>query len=115
MVRYEDLIASPGQAFGEVCDFLGLNRSDNVGADVHAGSQYKWRDDPHFTLQLDESVVRLAGHFGYSDDDLYNPLKPGMTPAKKMLKRTVNKLRHTTGLTYNRFIKSMLLSTLRRK
>ncbi len=115
MVRYEDLIAHPKQVFGEVCDYLRLERCEAIGEKVHAQSLEKWRDDPYFTLQLDESVRRLAVYFGYQKDEVYNPPKPGMPAAAKMHRRIANMLRLTEGKVYNRFVKVILLSMFRRK
>lgn len=115
IIRYEDLIAHPKQGFGEVCDFLRLEHCEIIGDKVHARSLEKWRDDPHFTLQLDKSVSRLAGYFGYHEDDVYNPPKPGMPAAAKMRRRITDTLRLAEGKVYNRFVKVILLNTFRRK
>lgn len=115
MVSYEDLIAHPKQVFGDVCDYLRLEHCETIGDKVHAESLVKWRDDPYFTLQLDESVKRLARHFGYHENDFYNPPKPGMSAVAKMCLQIINTLRHTKEKMYNRFVKVILLNTLRRK
>jgi hypothetical protein len=115
MVRYEDLIAHPKLVFGEVCDYIGLDRCEAMGDKVHSGALEKWRDDLYFTLQLDESVRRLAGYFGYREEDVHNPPKPGMPAAAKIRRRITYTLRLAGEKVYNRFIKVILLSTFRRK
>lgn len=115
MVRYEDLIAHPKQGFGEICDYLRLERCEAVGEKVHALSLDKWRDDPYFSLQLDESVKRLAGYFGYRDEDVYNPSKQGMPLAAKMRRWITDTLKLTEGKVYNRLVKIILVSISRRK
>jgi hypothetical protein len=64
LVRYEDLIVRPKQVFGEVCEFLGLNRCETLGENVHRDSVAKWINDPAYALQLHDSVSRVAMHFG---------------------------------------------------
>jgi hypothetical protein len=115
IVRYEDLIAHPKQTFGEVCDYLQLERCEAIGAKVHGQSLEKWRDDPYFTFQLDESVRRVAGYFGYQEDDFYNPTKPGMPAAVKIRRQFMKTLNCTENKVYNRFVKPILLRTFRRK
>jgi hypothetical protein len=115
MVRYEDLIAHPKQVFGEVCDYLRLEHCEAIGEKVHAQSLEKWRDDPYFTLQLDESVRRLAGYFGYREEDVYNPPKQGMPLAAKMRRRITDTLRLAEGKVYNRLVKNILFRMSRRK
>lgn len=73
LCRYEDLIENPRSAFGEICDFIGVPRDPNVGAQVKDSSLAKWRVDPFFSIQLDPSVSDIAIELGYSADELVNP------------------------------------------
>jgi len=115
LVRYEDLIARPKQIFKEIFEFLELDHCDTIGEKVHGQSVSKWLDDQTFTLQLHESVVRVAMHFGYTEDDLYNPPKPGLT-AKEWIRRQVKgTLKLAKARLFNRLIKPFMLSTIRRK
>lgn len=76
-VRYEDLITTPQESFRTIYDFIGLDDATPVAeSQVHANSRQKWRDDPNFTLQLDESVKQVARYFRYTDEELNNPSLP---------------------------------------
>jgi len=75
-VQYENVIESPIETFRQVCEFIGISYHDDVGKNVHSRSLNKWKDDPAFTVRLDESVKQLARCFGYTDDELDNPMKP---------------------------------------
>ncbi|MCG8440959.1 MAG: sulfotransferase, partial [Caulobacterales bacterium] len=69
-VKYESIIEQPRDEFARICRFLGLELDDQVGAEVHAKSTQKWRDDPDFALALHPLVAQMAKRFGYGDDDL---------------------------------------------
>ncbi len=91
VVRYEDVIHRPGRTFGEVLDWLELDRHEGIGDGIHARSLNKWREDPAFTLRLHDSVVRMAEHFGYEKREMYNPPKPGLS-AKERIRRKARKI-----------------------
>lgn len=74
-VRYEDLTHSPRKYFGEVCDFIGVDGEPEIGASVHEKSLNKWREDSNFDLQLDDSVIRIAKKFGYSEAELLQKVR----------------------------------------
>ena len=115
MVWYENLISRPEKEFSEICAFLGLDNSRLIGNDVHSRSVRKWFEDPEFDFQLNESALYIAKHFGYGEEVLYNPPKPGLTKNKKRL----NKIRGICELSYSRLIdrlvKPVLLGTIKRK
>ncbi len=115
VVRYEDVISRPKQVFGDICDYIGIDRCEAVGANVHNRSQNKWNDDPVFTLQLHESIVRIAAHFGYDDADLYNPPKPGLSTSEKFFRGVKDTLRSVQTRVFNKVIHPFLLRTIRRK
>jgi len=115
LVRYEDLITHPKQIFGEVCDYLELDFCDTMGNTVHTHSVNKWRDDQAFTLQLHESVVHMAKHFGYKKEELYNPPKPGMTASERVRRNVMGFLKLTKARMFDRVIKPIMLRTKRRK
>lgn len=114
-VRYEELIARPQKIFKEICDYIGIEYSDAVGANVHDHSMQKWRNDPAFTLQLHESVMRMADYFGYREADVYNPLKPGESLRAKMTRYVRGTLKLATARFYYRVVHPLLLKTIRRK
>lgn len=115
LVRYEDLIVRPKQVFGEVCEFLGLGPCDTLGEKVHQNSVAKWIEDPAYTLQLHDSVVRVAMHFGYTKEDLYNPPKPGLSAKERIRRQVKGALKLAKARLFDRFIKPIILSTIRRK
>ena len=82
-IRYEDLVDRPQQIFEKICTFIGVEPIDTLGQKLHKNAVAKWIEDPAFTLQLHSSVARIAKHFGYTDEDLYNPPKAGLTMNKR--------------------------------
>ncbi len=115
LVRYEDLITRPKQIFGEIFNFIGLDRCDTIGDKVYARSIDKWREDTTFTLQLHTSVVQVAKHFGYEEHDLYNPPKPGLTSSEKSLRYVKGTLKLAKARLLARLVKPIIISTFRRK
>lgn len=75
-IKYEDLIHESKSTFATIFNFIGVPSAPEVGKAIHGKSLEKWKDDPYFTLRLDDSVKVLAKEFGYSDEDLNNPEKP---------------------------------------
>jgi hypothetical protein len=76
LVRYEDIIANPKPGLADLCDFIGVDYQDEIGASVHGSSKEKWMANENYTLQLDHSVRQIAQAFGYQDLELINPHKP---------------------------------------
>ena len=113
LIRYEDLIEQPKEVFRDVCAFIGLEPCEESGKHVHKDSVKKWRDDPWFSLQLKPGVVQVARHFGYRDEDFFNPPKPEMPFARKLSERLGGFYKLTRHKFINRFIKPHLLSILR--
>lgn len=103
-LRYENLINDPVGEFGKVFDFIGVERDEAVGAEVHAKSLDKAKDDPNFGLQLDESVKQMARRLGYSDEDIKNDTwltnNPSVGPGFLMRFRLMLR---------NRFVKPVML------
>lgn len=114
-VRYEDVISRPKQVFGDVCDFLGLDHCDKLGEKVHQNSAAKWIKAPTFTLQLHESVKHIAEYFGYKEEHIYNPPKPGLTKGQKVHRYVKGKLKLLKSKLFDRFIKLLMLKTIHRK
>jgi Sulfotransferase family len=108
LLRYEDSIAQPQDTLRSVCDFLELDYLDNLGTAIHANSEHKFRTDPEFTLQLHESVARVARHFGYTEEDLYNPPKPEPSYLRKQQQRTVIWLKHSKARLINRTLRPLI-------
>ena len=115
MVRYEDLVSKPREVFDRVCDFIGVERSPEIGKGVHGESTNKWVNDPDFILQLDESVARLAGHFGYEKTDLENPKKSGPTHLKKLSRKLEGFLRLTKARSKDRVLKPLAMKMRSKK
>ncbi len=76
LVRYEDIIADPKQGLADLCEFIGVEYEEQIGASVHSSSKEKWMANENYTLQLDPSVKQIAKAFGYQDPELINPHKP---------------------------------------
>ena len=75
MCRYEEMIHQPLQAFADVCHFIGVSDYHEIGAGTHTSSVKKWATDTYFTLQLADEVKTMAQRFGYTNDELRNPVK----------------------------------------
>ena len=115
LVRYEDLIERPQEVFGEVCEFIGVDRCGMLGEKVHQDSISKWMEDPAYTLKLHDSVVRVAMHFGYTKDDLYNPQKQGLTINRRIRRQIKGTLMLAKARLFDRIIKPIILGTIHRK
>ncbi|MBW2663789.1 MAG: sulfotransferase, partial [Deltaproteobacteria bacterium] len=115
LVRYEDLIAKPKQTFQEVCSFIGVDYDDKVGDDVHSRSLNKWSNDSMFTVQLHDSVKQLANHFGYTDEAMYNPPKPGISRSRKTKNCVTATYKLTMSKLIDRIIKPLLLAFRRKR
>lgn len=87
IIRYEDIIENPPEKFREICRFIGVDYDAAIGAGVHGEAGGRWHADPEFPLQLHESVKQVAHCFGYRDEEMYNPSKPGPSPWRKHWKR----------------------------
>jgi hypothetical protein len=70
IVRYEDIIDDPGSALAGLCDFIGVEPVEGLGAAVHGGSKEKWRGDASYSLPLHTAVRRVAGGLGYDAAEL---------------------------------------------
>jgi hypothetical protein len=69
IVRYEDLVGG-GSTIGEVCDFLGIGRNQDVGSGIRSSALSQWHRDRKFGFQPDQRVIDLAVSFGYDRADL---------------------------------------------
>lgn len=65
LVRYEDMIENTEATFRRLCDFIQLPYDRKMGADIHARSADKWKEDASFSIPLSEKAIRLMKHFGY--------------------------------------------------
>lgn len=100
LLRYEDFIEAPKDTLDNVCQFLGISRPTDLGINVHERSANKWVEDKAFTFQLDPIIERFASQFGYTKEELHNPIngKVARTPsrlawAKWKVKSTVGKIK----------------------
>jgi len=100
LMRYEDIIADPTKHLADLCDFIGVDYQEQIGASVHTSSKEKWMADENYVLQLDRSVRQVAEAIGYTDQELTNPHQPtaatlaAMTPDfKARAKRDIIRLR----------------------
>jgi len=91
LVRYEDVLADPGQTFQQILRFLGVCDDSQVGQGVRQSSLEKWRQDPQYCVQLHATVRQIAAHFGYTEADLDN------------LEKTPPSRRQRLALAYRRF------------
>ena len=105
IVHYESMIGDPQAFFGEVQSFIGLQPSSSMGQGVHANSSHKWRQDPHYALQLHESVSQIAASFGYHESDLENPGKSQPPAPQRVWQRTRNAWISTHARIFNGMIK----------
>ena len=85
-VRYEEILEHPVKTFADICEFIGIPNFPEIGSNVHSDALTRWKDDPDFTLRLDDSVKQMAVGLGYSDDELDNPIKP-TPPAKYRIRK----------------------------
>ncbi len=72
-VKYEDLIRSPIAEFSRIQQYIGVDQLAEIGGQVHTKSVEKWKDDLNFDLTLDNTVMQMAQHLGYSESELTNP------------------------------------------
>ena len=105
VVRYEDIIARPVAELREITDWLGLEASDEVGSGLHDRSAQKWVDDPSFDLDLDPAVRAIAKRFGYSDEELFNPSKPGLASGERLRLGIARRYRAGRGKIKNRVLR----------
>lgn len=108
VVRYEDLIADPVHRLRQLTEWLGMEPNESVGSGLHARSAQKWTGDASFDLQLDPAVRAIAERFGYSEDDLHNPPKPGLATAEKARLAMVRRYRVGKGRLKNRVLRPLL-------
>lgn len=111
ILRYEDLIENPVEEMAKVCDFLDLERDDEVGAAVHAKSSRKWVDDERFTFTLDPTVAAIARTLGYDDEDFHNPVKP----ARSSLDLRKERAQHFWHIRKHRLVNRYLRPLLRQR
>jgi Sulfotransferase family len=83
-LKYEDIINNPSKEFARTYRFIGISVDHHLSNSVHDRSVNKWIDDPEFDMCLDETVKQMARHFGYSDEELDNPLKSGVTHTRRI-------------------------------
>lgn len=100
LLRYEDFIEAPQITLHEVCKFLDIGDSTELGSTVHGKSGNKWAADQSFTFQLDPIVESFASQFGYTKEQMHNPIegKTAQSPsrfawAKWKLKSTLGKIK----------------------
>ena len=115
IIRYENLINEPGKIFKEIFEYLELEFFDKAGQTVHPDSVNKWHNDKTFTLQLHESVVRVAGHFGYTREDLYNPPKPGIPLIDRFRRHMAGTFTLAKARTFYRIVKPVISGILKRR
>lgn len=108
-VKYEDVIAQPKTTFADVCHFIGVPEDNAVGLGVHSQSVNKWKDDPDFTMRLDETIKQMARHFGYTDEELENPLKPEPSRWHKIIRRVNGNLLLMRARLRDRLVKPLYL------
>ncbi len=108
-VKYEDIIEQPKTTFAAVCEFIGVAKSPELGRNVHSESLTKWKDDSYFTFRLDGAVKQIATGFGYSEDDLENPIKPEPPLYYRLQKKWEGVYKLTMARFKDRFVRPVLL------
>lgn len=88
LLRYEDILTEPKARFADVCRYVGIERLSGMGAQITARTQFRWRNDPDFTLRLDPSVIHVARSLGYRDEELENP-NAANQPAARILESPI--------------------------
>lgn len=83
-LKYEDIIKKPSEELARTCRFIGVSEVDELCHFVHERSLNKWKSDPEFDMCLDETVKQMARNFGYSDEELDNPPKSGVSQTRKI-------------------------------
>lgn len=106
-LRYEEILANPQGAFGKICDFAGVPRTNGLGDNVSTKSLDKWRLDPKFTLALDPAVAQMAKQLGYCDEDLHNPHGVAENSAGK--RSFTARIRRVKALTHNSLLRPIKL------
>lgn len=108
LVRYEDMVEFPDQTFDAVYRFIGLE-PHQTGREVHDRSTNRWASDPWFTVQLHESVKQVGRHYGYSDEEMSNPPKPGPSSWQRMQRACRHTYQSGRHRLVERWIKPRLL------
>lgn len=72
MLRYEDLVGRTAESFDNLCEFIGIERMPQLGDSISDNSIEKWRTDPDFYFELDETVGKFAGRYRYPPEELAN-------------------------------------------
>lgn len=108
-LRYEDLISTPVEQFRMICEFIGVTSEYDIGTGIHDRSLTKWKDDPYFTVQLDESVKEVAREFGYTNEALYNPEKALPSASYRFKKKLEMILKLSRAHFINRKLKPLWL------
>ncbi|MGH1365585.1 MAG: sulfotransferase family protein [Calditrichia bacterium] len=68
-IRYEDITAGP-ESMKQICKFIGVEWSPEIGSDLHRKSVQKWRSDKTFGFQPDDDVLAMARSLGYREAEM---------------------------------------------
>lgn len=71
IVTYEGLVRNPGH----LAPLLTIEAPTPASVTLHDGSVERWRQDETFAHHLSEETICLAERFGYSRDEMLNPLQ----------------------------------------
>ena len=112
LVRYEDIIVDPIETFRIVCEFIGVDYDPNIGKDVRSDSLNKWQNDSNFGFQIDKNVACLAKFFGYTNGELENAGKIGVSESLSWKIRKFYRLK--SAMILDRILKPLLLKTFQR-
>ena len=91
LIRYEDLVTDP-TVMRKVCEFIGVEWQDDIGASLVAGSIGAWRRDKTYGFRPSPAVLDLAAKLGYDGPgDLPNvpswPLRHRAAVARATVRR----------------------------
>ncbi len=95
IINYESLV-SDGAVIKDLCEFLGIEWTPDIGRDLKPSSIGSWRKDKRFGFRLAEEVVKLAQELGYASEDLQ--IKTSTTwPVYRDIKRMAFRAHHLIG------------------
>ena len=108
-IKYEDIVHYPKKTFAGICNFIGIEPFKKMGEIAHNKSLEKWKTDPDFNLQLDDSVIQMAVKFGYSEEELINPVNPNSIPSRQLNKKWFSRFKRFLNHFKDRRIKPLII------
>lgn len=91
-ITYEQMVATPHETFDAVLNFIGLDRDESIGSNVHAQSIDKWRRNSGFNYQPSTALLQMAECFGYSIEEITPPSNHRLSSKSRLHKLRLRKL-----------------------